>query len=147
VDTFSVIPYVQVDQEILVGLETRSLPTFETRSMGDSVAVIPAWRISVEAASTLAAREELEKKMKKDFSLEVKNLAPLGEGYFPSSGQTPEKVHPYAAEVDLSSPPKDLIFIPLKTLLLQIENIPDLHTRLGVYRLAHATGILNPPTN
>lgn len=142
VDTFSVVPYANAHGEILVGLEQRSLPSFEQAGFGAQVAVIPAWRISQEATSVEQARTELTNRMLNDFNLHARDILPLGEGYFASSGQTPEKIQPHAVEVDLSQGPKDLVFIPLKNLLANIEQIPDLHTRIGVYRLAHALGLL-----
>src|SRR5690606_28347539 len=103
--------------------------------------VIPAWRISNEAKTLEDARKELNERMSTDFNLRSLDLLPLGEGYFASSGQTPEKIQPYAVEVDLSTTPQELVFVPLKNLLEQIEEVPDLHTPLASYRLAHALGV------
>lgn len=140
VDTFGVIPCINSEEGVLVGLEQRSLPSFETRGLGSDVDVIPAWRLPQHLGSTREARNYLLQRMGEDFNLKVRDLMPLGEGYFPSSGQSPEKVSLYFAELDATEVPSDLRFVPLKDLLRGVDQIADLHTRLAVFRLAHALG-------
>lgn len=144
-DTFSVTPYFSADGKIYIGLETRDLPTFQAHDLPTQVAVIPAWRMPRDAASRGEATRILKDFMQRDFDLITRHVTPLGEGYFPSMDTTPEKVTPFAVEVDAARPPRDLTFVPLDELLDQIENIPDLHTRLAIFRLAHAMGIFNRP--
>jgi hypothetical protein len=141
-DTFSVIPYVRSGGKILVGLESRDLPTFQARGLPSHVAVIPAWRLPRGLGSKGDATRWLKDKMIGDFDIFTRHVTPLGEGYFPSADTTPEKVTPFAVELDANRAPRDLTFVPLDELIGDIESIPDLHTRIAVFRLAHATGLL-----
>lgn len=140
-DTFSVIPYVRADGKILVGLESRVLPTFQARGMPSRVAVIPAWRLPRGVKSKGAATRWLKDRMIGDFDLFTRHVTPLGEGYFPSADTTPEKVTPFAVELDAGRVPRELTFVPLDELIENVESIPDLHTRIAVCRLAHAMGM------
>lgn len=141
-DTFSVIPYARSGGKILIGLETRTLPTFQARGLPSYVAVVPAWRLPRRLKSKGAATRWLKNRMIGDFDLFTRHVTPLGEGYFPSADTTPEKVTPFAVEIDANRAPRDLMFVPLEELLENIESIPDLHTRVAIYRLAHAMGTL-----
>ncbi|MBF0107144.1 MAG: methyltransferase domain-containing protein [Deltaproteobacteria bacterium] len=141
-DTQSVIPYVQSNGEIYVGLETRELPAFETRGFGATQAVVPAWRLPKGIKNRTEAGHFIGKKMETDFNMRALNLTPLGEGYFPTNSQSPERVTPFAVQLDASHPPKDLTFVSLKNLLRDSDQIPDLHTRVAVHRLAHAMGLI-----
>lgn len=141
-DTFSVIPYVKSGGKILVGLETCQLPTFQVRGLESQISVTPAWRIPRGIKSREAVTRWLKDRMIGDFDLHTLNVTSLGEGYFPSAETTPEKVTPFAVEVDATRLPRDLTFVPLEELLAEIEKIPDLHTRVAIYRLAHSMGLL-----
>lgn len=142
-ETFSVVPYLCSQDEIYVGLETKLLPALETRGRSGRFATIPAWRLSKKSTTWIEAGEELDRRMIEDFGLRAKSKTPLGEGYFPSIANNPERVTPFAVEVDASRLPKDLTFVSLRTLLQEVDKIPDLHTQIGVYRFAHALDLLN----
>ena len=143
VDTYAVVPYALVREALLVGLERRELPAFQQRGLSSRVAVVPAWRVPRRFTDGASARRWASRRLEAEFGVRVRALRPLGEGYFPSPGQTPERVTPFAAAVELAGDrPRGLRFVALETLLAELEAIPDLHSRVLLLRLAHATGRL-----
>lgn len=137
-DTTLVVPYVVTKDGVMVGFERRALPAFQSRGLSAYQSVIPAWRIKKGVNKRSSASQYLEERMKADFELNTSHITPLGEGYFPSPHHILERVTPFAVEVDLKTLPRDLTFIPLSEAMQYVEDIPDLHTKVGLYRLAHA---------
>lgn len=142
-DTFVGLVYVKSPEgRVYVGLETRDLPALQMRDLDSRVSVVPAWRLPHGIASGGAATKYLKDRLRQDFDLLSRHVTPLGAGYFPSAAQTPEKITPFAIELDAASCPRDLVFLPLGKLVEEISKIPDLHTRIAVLRLAMALGIV-----
>lgn len=142
-DTQVVVPYVLHDGTVYVGFETRALPALQQQTGNAQVAVMPAWRMGKGLTDRTSANRFLRDRLQTDFGVHSRHVTPLGEGYFPSPDTTPEKVAPFAVEVNASHPPRDLTFLPLAQALHEIDAIPDLHTKIALYRLAHALGILD----
>lgn len=137
-ETHSVIPYFKKDGQVFVGFEKRPLAAVQSKTESSQLAVVPAWRLPKGITSHVAANNFLRDRMIKDFGLYSLNVTPLGAGYFPSLKNTPERVTPFAVEVDGAHPPRDLVFIPLNKILEEIDHIPDLHSKIALNRLAHA---------
>jgi hypothetical protein len=142
IDTFSVGTYaVDPKGEVWVALERRAFPAMELRGFGSSVFVTPAWRIGKDIDSELSARDFVQHRLVQDFGAKVEKIQALGHGYFPSSRFSAEKVSPYAARVKWSEKTKDLFPYRLRDLLQLAPELPDLHSRIMIYRLAHAAGL------
>lgn len=141
-ETSSVVPYFLSRGEVFIGLEKRQLASVQHKIGSADIVVTPAWRLPKHVKSRVQANLFLRERMQADFNLMSLNVTPLGAGYFPSLTYMPERVSPFAVEVDLNHQPRDLDFVPLKSLLEDIENIPELHTRILILRLAHAMGAL-----
>lgn len=137
-ETHSVVPYFKKDGQVFVGFEKRQLAAVQSRTGSSHLAVIPAWRLPKGITSHVAANNFLRDHMIKDFDLYSLNVTPLGAGYFPSLQNTPERVTPFAVEVDCHHLPRDLVFIPLNKILEEIDHISDLHSKIALNRLAHA---------
>jgi SAM-dependent methyltransferase len=146
VDTALVVPYiVDKDSKVWVGLELRNFASFQMQGLAPEQAVVPAWRLEKGLTDRLQARQYLQQRMAADVGLSHGRLAALGEGYFPSIANTIERVTPYAYRVDAGSAPKGLVFVPLQAILQEIHGnrCADLHTQVGVLRLAHGLGLLD----
>lgn len=143
VDTASVIPYaIDSKGKAWIGLERRWMESFHARGISPETRVIPAWRLPKQLKLKKNITPFLSEKLASDFGIQVLGLTPIGAGYFPSSGNMIERVAPYAAEVDANATSSLLEFVPIEALLAKIDRVPDLHTRVSVYRLAHALGVL-----
>lgn len=141
VNTVSTIPYCFAEGELFIGFETYSSPSFESRGLTPTQYVVPAFRLSVGVKDRLALQSEIKAKWGKTFGVNPE-LQNLGEGYFPSPGQSPEKVFPFAVDVGRETEKiKGLRFVPWSHLKNELDAIPDLHTLVAIYRLAHAFGI------
>lgn len=140
VNTVSTIPYCFVNGELHIGFEAYSLPSFEQRGFKPTQHVVPAFRLSSEVKDRIALFSETRAKWKINFASDPK-LQNLGEGYFPSPGQTPEKVFPFAVDVSGVSKLPRLNFVPWSQLQKEMPLVSDMHSRVAIYRLVHALGL------
>lgn len=138
-NTVSAIPYYFSDGELFIGFENYSLPSFQSRGYSATQAVVPAFRLSTEVKDRMGLRGEVAKVLQQQFNA-TGSLHSLGEGYFPSPGQTPEKVFPYALHVETGENLSGVVFVPWSILKTELNEIKDLHSLVSIFRLAHALG-------
>jgi hypothetical protein len=75
----------------------------------------------------------------------VKVVRPLGSAYFPSPGVTAEAVFPMVAWGFAERPEqaqRRLLWVSLRELIAAHSAVRDGHLRVGMWRAAHALGIL-----
>ena len=122
------------DGEWYVGIEHRNLPSFQDKTERSDQPVLPAYRLPVHITSTEQAALFIGHKMGVDRS----SVSQLGEGYFSSTGLTPERIFPFIVEVDPNQLKEPLTFVPLKEVFQNIENLHDAHLMISAMRGVHA---------
>lgn len=143
-NTVAAIPFVKIENSILVGIEFRDLPAPQ-RFLGNSnLSCVPAWRVPFELEHKFDLENFLHEKFPKDFKSSFRKFWELGGSYFTSAGITPEIVYPAAIELDAENLTEtDLKFFHLNGLLENAEKIQDAHFLILLNRLGHALGFLS----
>jgi SAM-dependent methyltransferase len=141
VNTVSALPYFVSGGELYVGFESYSLPSFQARGFDSVQAVVPAFRLPNKVQDRIGLRLETERRLVEQFQIKG-SLKGLGEGYFSSPGQTPEKIFPYAIEVNALEVAQGIRFVAWSDLKSELKSVKDLHTLVSIYRLVHALGKL-----
>jgi ubiquinone/menaquinone biosynthesis C-methylase UbiE len=140
-NTVAAIPFVKIENDVLIGIEFRDLPAPQRFSGNSRLACVPAWRLPFEVEHKFDLEPFLREKFPKDFNVSIKNAWELGGSYFTSAGITPEIVYPMAVELDAQiSGETDLKFFSLKELLKNSDKIQDAHLLILLNRLAHGLG-------
>lgn len=138
-NTIAAIPFVQIEDKILVGIETRDLPAPQRFSGSSQIKCVPAWRVPVEIEHKFDLENFLREKFPTDFKARIGNYWELGGSYFTSAGITPEIVYPAAIELNAETIGEtDLKFYELNNLLENADEIQDAHLLILLNRLAHA---------
>ena len=140
-NTVAVIPFIQTETEILVGIEFRDLPAPQRFTGNSRILCVPAWRLPNSVEHKFDLEPFLREKFPKDFNVSIKNSWELGGSYFASAGITPEIVYPLAVELDAKNLVEtDLKWFNLHTLLAYSDQIQDAHLLILLNRLAHSLG-------
>ena len=111
--------------------------------------VTPAWRLPVDVADMMAARQWVRDRIHAEYKLETGEMFELGGRYHPSSGMSPEVVFPLAIEIlgEKAPPGQSLFWIPLSQAASYASEIHDGHLRTVTLRAAHALGFLAGKTS
>lgn len=140
INTSIVVPVKQTPNDVFIGIEIRDLPAAQKHLDRSTLITLPGFRHSKGADSLQKMEDELYLRMRDNFNVSIEKLIPLGMKYYPSPGITPENVRIYAAEVkgDFKG-----AWCSIKSLLENYEQIRDLHLLIGMFRTAHAAGMLS----
>ncbi len=117
---------------ICVGLERRDLPAPQVYEGNSSIYVLPAWRLPQdittedEAAAFAAGKLGATGAMK------------LGASYYPSLGITPERVYPVALHCAGAVLKEPLVYVTLRDIFENLENLRDAHLMIAALRAVHA---------
>jgi SAM-dependent methyltransferase len=142
--TVSLVPVIQLGNDILVGVERRELPAvqLQTNGLRSGLITCPAWRLPKTITTRSDAEAEVSRNLLGHFGVRALRVLPLGGKYYPSIGATPEVVYPMLAEVDAASLTSSaLAFVRLSQLLSERDRIEDAHLLIALCRLAHALGV------
>ncbi|MBX7223057.1 MAG: methyltransferase domain-containing protein [Blastocatellia bacterium] len=143
-NTVTALPVLRTSQGILIGLEYRDLPAFQSFTGSSRQAVVPAWRLPASLAHVSRIPQFLSECFRREFQLEIRNAWELGGPYFPTPGVTPELAHPWLVEIKAEDCLRStLTLIELGVFIQLLEQVADAHLLISGLRAAHALGILN----
>ena len=128
-------------QGTYAGIELRDLPAAQAFSGSSRIATVPAWRIPQSTEHLSEVPDFLREALQRDFNLTVRHLWELGGSYFTSPGVTPELVHPYVAEVEVTMAEQSFLhFVEIGELIANIDLLRDAQLLISTYRVRHALG-------
>ncbi|MEZ0260822.1 MAG: methyltransferase domain-containing protein [Alphaproteobacteria bacterium] len=135
-NVISVAPLAMNDKgEICIGLERRDLPAPQAYEGNSSIYVLPAWRLPYDVTTEdEAAAFAVEK-------LGGARAMKLGASYYPSLGVTPERVYPFALHCAAATLKEPLVYVTLRDLFDNLENLRDAHLIIAALRAIHALGL------
>lgn len=129
------------DGRIHVGLERRALPSLQETYGDANTFSLPEYRLPKEITELEDGCDWVMNRIKEEFSLSSDKFVPLGGKYWSSPAISPEVTYPFAVEV--WGPTGNLFWIPLEEVVGCHSLIRNGHTLTGVFRAAHATGVLD----
>lgn len=130
--------------EVLLGLDDHDLPAAQCIAGHSSIWVAPAWRLPRSIETMTPALGWLREQLAAEFDVRAAGLFELGGRYHPSTGVTPEVVHPLAVVVQTQgTAARALHWVPLRALIDDDALLADGHLRIVALRAAHALGLLS----
>jgi hypothetical protein len=129
--------------EMLIAVDDDDLPAAQSFNGTSDLLVAPAWRLPKSIARRRDARRWIEQRLLREYGVRAAQWWELGGKYHPSPGITPERVYPYAIEVDaqVASGERPLYWLPLEEAARHADRLYDGHLRIVLFRAAHALGI------
>jgi SAM-dependent methyltransferase len=141
-NTVVAIPVAKTACGIYTAVEHRDLPAVQRFTGSSTMTTAPAWRLQADVRHRSQIPEFLKMALARDFGAGICGCWDLGGPYLPTPGVTPERVMPYAVEIDLSSlSGSPLILVRVDDLLSSSGLITDAHLLIALNRLSHALGM------
>ena len=125
--------------QILIGVDDDDLPAAQSFNGNSSLLVAPAWRLPRAIVDRRDGRRWIEERLLREYGLRVRQWWELGGRYHPSPGITPERVYPYALEVDAQVAPgeRPLYWLPLEEAARHADRLHEGHLRIVLFRALH----------
>jgi SAM-dependent methyltransferase len=129
---------------VFLGLDDDDLPAAQVFTGHSSLLVTPAWRLPRDGCTFAAAKAFVAGRLAAEYDASVAAFHELGGRYHPTSGATPEVVHPLAVVVDRAGAAalRRLHWVLLEELVQDRSVLLDGHLRVVALRAAHAVGVL-----
>lgn len=128
----------RMDGKVYIGLDDDDLPAAQCIRGNSELWVAPAWRLPHEVTGRSQGVAFVRERLRTEYGVSIEDSAWLGGRYHPSTGATPEVVHPLAVDVASVNPGhRDLTWVPLQALLEAPQWLADGHLRIAVERCAH----------
>src|SRR5207253_2204840 len=143
INTISTALLTRRGDEILIGVDDDDLPAAQSFTGNSALLVAPAWRLPKSVTRRRDARRWIEERLLRDYGVRTKQWWELGGKYHPSPGVTPERVYPYAIEIDAQVAPgeRPLCWLPLRQAARHADQLHDGHLRIVLFRALHALGL------
>ena len=142
-NTAVALPVVRTREGFWVGLEHRELPVVQHFTGGAGIAVTPAWRLPRTFTHSSQVPAFIAERLREEFGVSVRHSWELGGSYHPTPGVTPELAWPFAVELEADAAcDTRLRWLPLASLIHQMDAVQDAHLLVVAWRLAHALGVL-----
>ncbi len=123
---------------VYIGLDDDDLPAAQCIRGNSELWVTPAWRLPHEVTGPTQGLAFVRDRLRAEYGVSIEDTAWLGGRYHPSTGATPEVVHPIAVDVaQVESGHTALTWVPLHDLLATPQWLADGHLRIAVERCAH----------
>ncbi len=136
--TISVALLRRMQGEVYIGLDDDDLPAAQCMRGNSEIWVTPAWRLPHAIEGLETARAFVFARLREEYGVEPGDSAWLGGRYHPSTGATPEVVHPLALEAaEVGVGQRTLTWVPVGGLLNAPRWLTDGHLRIAVERCAH----------
>jgi hypothetical protein len=134
--------------EMLIGVDDDDLPAAQSFNGNSELLVAPAWRLPKAMTRRRDARRWIEARLLREYGVRAAQWWELGGKYHPSPGITPERVYPYAIEIDaqVASGERPLYWLPLEEAARYADRLHDGHLRIVLFRALHALGFTAPRT-
>jgi SAM-dependent methyltransferase len=137
--TVVVLPVVNTQDQVFVGLELRNLPAVQSFTGSSAILTAPAWRVPRSLTNVTDLPAFVNDAMPREFGVSLLNTWELGGPYFCSPGVTPEVIYPLVAEANAQEIESSrLRFVPLDELRRNLDSICDGHLLICAHRLIHA---------
>lgn len=128
----------RMDGTVYIGLDDDDLPAAQCIRGNSELWVVPAWRLPHDIAGPSAGVTFVRERLLKEYGVTFEDSAWLGGRYHPSTGATPEVVHPLALEVSsIRTGLRPLTWVPVHALVRAPGWLADGHLRIAVERCAH----------
>lgn len=136
--TVSVALLRRMGGRVYIGLDDDDLPAAQCIRGNSELWVTPAWRLPHEVQGPSASVEFLRERLQQEYGVALGDTAWLGGRYHPSTGATPEVVHPLVADaVEVRGGQRPLTWVPLDALVRSPRWLADGHLRIAAERCAH----------
>ena len=136
--TVSVALLRRMDGRVYIGLDDDDLPAAQCIRGNSELWVTPAWRLPHGVQGPGASLEFLRERLEQEYGVTLGDTAWLGGRYHPSTGATPEVVHPLVVDAaDVRGGRRPLTWVPLDTLVRSPQWLADGHLRIAAERCAH----------
>lgn len=130
-----IIPVIRTASgHLMVGLRAQAFPALQQAGEQAQRETLHIERLS----SDLKTMDDVYAHVAGRFHLDPAGIKPLGEGYFPSMGITPDRAYPILVNAGSYDDLRDYRFVSLSSLTKDIDQLRDAHLMLAVYRLNHA---------
>lgn len=144
--TVSVALLRRMDGRVYVGLDDDDLPAAQCIRGNSELWVTPAWRLPHDVRGLAAGLTFVRQRLREEYGVTVEDTAWLGGRYHPSTGATPEVVHPLAADAaEVQAGRRPLTWVPLGALVRTPRWLADGHLRIAAERCAHLLGVESTP--
>lgn len=128
----------RMDGVVYIGLDDDDLPAAQCIRGNSELWVAPAWRLPHEVTGLGQGVAFVRQRLMQEYGVSIMDTAWLGGRYHPSTGATPEVVHPLAVDVATLEPGhRPLTWVPLHELVAAPQWLADGHLRIAVERCAH----------
>lgn len=136
--TVSVALLRRVGGTVYIGLDDDDLPAAQCIRGNSELWVTPAWRLPHGVHGPDAGVGFVRERLLEEYGVTLEDTAWLGGRYHPSTGATPEVVHPLVGDVaTLESGQRTLAWVPLEELVRSPQWLADGHLRIAAERCAH----------
>ena len=123
---------------VFIGLDDDDLPAAQCIRGNSELWVAPAWRLPHSVCGPEQGVIFVRERLHQEYGVTIADTAWLGGRYHPSTGATPEVVHPLAVDVAEVEPGhRNLTWVPLNELLTTGQWLSDGHLRIAVERSVH----------
>ena len=130
---------------VYIGLDDDDLPAAQCIRGNSELWVTPAWRLPHGLSGASGGMAFVRERLAAEYGVSIADTAWLGGRYHPSTGATPEVVHPLAADVAEVAPGhRPLTWVALADLVLAPQWLADGHLRIAVERCAHLLPSTSP---
>lgn len=129
---------------MLIGVDDDDLPAAQSFSGNSDLLVAPAWRLPRSIERRADAVRWILERLESEYRAHAGRVWELGGMYQPSAGLTPERVYPYAFEIDRleEAAGRSLLWVPITDAIRHAGRLHDGHLRIVLFRAAHALGLL-----
>lgn len=129
---------------IMIGLDDDDLPAAQSFNGNSELLVAPAWRLPRDVRTRHEAQEWTATRIAKEYGLRAAKWFELGGMYHPSPGVTPERVYPFAVEIDarIAEGERAIHWVRIEDAVANADRLRDGHLRIVLFRAAHALGML-----
>lgn len=123
---------------VYIGLDDDDLPAAQCIRGNSELWVTPAWRLPHGVEGPSGGLAFVRERLAAEYGVSIADTAWLGGRYHPSTGATPEVVHPLVADVaDVAPAERGLTWVPLADLIDAPQWLADGHLRIAAERCAH----------
>ncbi len=128
----------RMDGAVYIAVDDDDLPAAQCIRGNSELWVTPAWRLPHGVTGLANGVTFVRERLRQEYGVSTGDTAWLGGRYHPSTGATPEVVHPLALEVSQLEPGhRALTWVPVHELVASPHWLADGHLRIAVERCAH----------
>ena len=144
INTIATALLTRADGELLIAVDDHDLAAAQSFNGNSEILVTPAWRLPHAVVRRTDALRWTTDRLAREYGLQPVQWFDLGGMYHPSPGVTPERVYPFAVEVEIEGvEERALTWISIRDAVAHAAQLRDGHLRIVLFRAAHALGVLS----